>query len=121
MCFGGRPRAPSIVSGVILVGALLLAVFVLSPPWSYAVVVGAAVVELAEAWLGWWLSHRPEPAVGVETLVGARGVAVSACRPYGQVRVRGELWQARCNDGADAGDAVEVVSVEGLTLVVRPA
>ena len=32
---------------MILVGALLLAVFVLSPPWSYAVVVGAAAVELA--------------------------------------------------------------------------
>jgi membrane protein implicated in regulation of membrane protease activity len=106
---------------VILVGALLLAVFVLSPPWSYAVVVGAAAVELAEAWFWWWLSHRREPAVGVETLVGARGVAASACRPYGQVRVRGELWQARCDEGADPGDAVEVVTVEALTLVVRPA
>jgi len=106
---------------VILVGALLLAVFVLSPPWSYAVVVGAAAVELVEAWFWWWLSHRREPAVGVETLVGARGVAASACRPYGQVRVRGELWQARCDDAAEPGDTVEVVAVESLTLVVRRA
>jgi membrane-bound serine protease (ClpP class) len=105
---------------VILVGALLLAVFVLSPPWSYAVVVGAAAVELAEAWFWWWFSHRREPAVGVETLVGARGVAASACRPYGQVRVRGELWQARCDEGADAGDPVTVVAGEGLTVVVEP-
>jgi membrane protein implicated in regulation of membrane protease activity len=36
------------------------------------------------------------------------------------VRVRGEIWQARCEDGAEAGDALEVVAVEGLTLVVRP-
>jgi membrane-bound serine protease (ClpP class) len=57
--------------------------------------------------------------VGVETLVGRRGVATSACRPYGQVRVRGELWQARCDGGADTGDQVEVVAVEGLTLAVE--
>ena len=106
---------------MIFLGALLLAVFVLSAPWSYVVVVAAGVVELVETWFWWWLSHRREPAVGDETLVGARGVAASGCRPYGQVRVRGELWQARCDDGADAGDAVEVVSVEALTLVVRPA
>ena len=104
---------------MIFVGALLLAVLVLSPPWSYVVVVTAAVVELAESWFWLWLSRRREPAVGVETLVGKRGVAVSPCRPYGQVRVRGELWQARCDEGADAGDAVEVVAVEGLTLAVR--
>jgi membrane-bound serine protease (ClpP class) len=106
---------------VIFVGALLLAIFVLSSPWNYVVVIGAGVVELAEAWFWWWLSNRRQPAVGVETLVGARGVATSPCRPYGQVRVRGELWQARCDDGADAGDAVEVVAVEALTLVVRRA
>jgi membrane-bound serine protease (ClpP class) len=106
---------------VIFLGALLLAVLVLSPPWSYVVVVGAGVIEVVEAWFWWWLSRRREPAVGVETLVGARGVATSDCRPYGQVRVRGELWQARCDGGADAGDPVEVVAVEGLTLVVERA
>ena len=104
---------------MIFLGALLLAVLVLSPPWSYVVVLAAGAVELAEAWFWWWLSHRREPAVGVETLVGARGVAASPCRPYGQVRVRGELWQARCDGGADAGEAVTVVAVERLTLVVE--
>jgi membrane-bound serine protease (ClpP class) len=104
---------------VIFVGALLVAVFVLSPPWSYVVVVVAGVVELVESWFWLWLSRRRAPAVGVETLVGARGVVRSPCRPYGQVRVRGEFWQARCDEGADAGDAVQVVAVEGLTLVVR--
>jgi membrane protein implicated in regulation of membrane protease activity len=106
---------------VIFLGALLLAVLVLSPPWSYVVVIGAGVVEHAEAWFWWWLSHRREPAVGVETLIGARGAAASPCRPYGQVRVRGELWQGRCDAGADPGDAVVVVAVEGLTLVVERA
>jgi len=105
---------------VILIGALLLAIFVLRSPWNYVAVVAAAAIEVGEAWFWWWLSQRREPSVGVETLVGARGVATSPCRPDGQVRVRGELWQARCERGADPGDEVDVVAVDGLTLTVEP-
>jgi membrane protein implicated in regulation of membrane protease activity len=36
------------------------------------------------------------------------------------VRVRGEVWQAVCDAGADAGDPVVVDGVSGLTLQVRP-
>jgi membrane protein implicated in regulation of membrane protease activity len=30
-----------------------------------------------------------------------------------------ELWEARCSDGADVGEAVRIVRIEGLTLVGR--
>ena len=36
-----------------------------------------------------------------------------SCRPRGQVRVGGELWQARCDAGADPGAAVRVTAVDG--------
>ncbi len=98
--------------------ALGLALFVLPSPWSWVAVGVGAAFELAEAWFWWWLSHRRSPAVGVETLVGAAGVVTMPCDPDGQVRVRGELWQGRCELGADAGDPVEVVGVDGLTLIV---
>jgi membrane-bound serine protease (ClpP class) len=77
-------------------------------------------IELGEA--GFWirLSRRRQPAIGAESLVGAVGVAASECRPQGRVRVRGELWQAICDDGADPGDPVVVEGVSGLTLQVRP-
>jgi membrane-bound serine protease (ClpP class) len=77
-------------------------------------------IELGEA--GFWirLSQRRQPAIGAESLVGAVGVATSECRPRGRVRVRGELWQAVCDDGADPGDPVVVEVVSGLTLQVRP-
>jgi membrane-bound serine protease (ClpP class) len=77
-------------------------------------------IELGEA--GFWirLSQRRRPAIGAESLVGAEGVATRECRPRGQVRVKGELWQAMCPEGADAGDAVVVEGVSGLTLEVRP-
>ena len=77
-------------------------------------------IELGEA--GFWirLSRRRQPAIGAEALVGSDGVAMSDCRPRGRVRVRGEVWQAVCPEGADAGDAVVVEDISGLTLEVRP-
>ena len=83
-----------------------------------AIVVGMAI-ELGEA--GFWIrfSQRRRPAIGAEALVGAEGVAVSDCRPRGRVRVRGEVWQAVCADGAGAGEPVVVEGVSGLTLQVR--
>jgi len=98
--------------------ALGLAIFVLPSPWSWIGLGLGAAIELGEASFWWWLSHRRKPAVGVETLVGASATTRSACQPYGQVRVRGESWRARCDAGVDAGVVVEVVAVEGLTLVV---
>ncbi len=103
-----------------LVVALLLALLLLDAPWTYLVVAAGAAIELGEAWFWWWLSHRREPSVGVETLVGRRGVVASACRPLGQVRVAGELWQARCEAGADEGETVRVAAVDRLELVVEP-
>jgi membrane protein implicated in regulation of membrane protease activity len=102
-----------------LVVALLLALFVLDAPWSYVVLGAGAAIELGEAWFWWWLSHRRRPSVGVETLVGRTATVASACRPRGQVRVAGELWQAVCEEGAEAGDVVRVVQVHGLELVVE--
>jgi membrane protein implicated in regulation of membrane protease activity len=34
--------------------------------------------------------------------------------------VQGELWRARCDEGANVGDAVRILRLEGLTLVVVP-
>ena len=54
-------------------------------------------------------------------MIGEEARVVAACRPLGEVRVQGELWQARCDEGADAGETVSIESIDGLTLVVRPA
>jgi membrane-bound serine protease (ClpP class) len=113
----GRDTLPG---GVLLVGAILLAVFVLPSPWSYVAVVAAAGVEVLEVWFWLWYTRRRRPAVGVETLVGRVGEVVTTCRPRGQVRVDGELWAARCDAGADPGDPVRVAAVERLTLLVEP-
>jgi membrane protein implicated in regulation of membrane protease activity len=105
---------------MLLVVALLLAIFVLDEPLSWVVVVVGGTLEVAESWLYIRWSQRRRPDVGVEALIGRRAIVAADCRPYGQVRVAGELWQARCAAGAAAGDEVLIRSVDGLTLVVEP-
>jgi membrane protein implicated in regulation of membrane protease activity len=104
-----------------LVVAVLLAVFVVPAGWDLAVVAAGAAVELGEAGFWWRWSHRHRPVVGAEALVGAVGIVVDPCTPEGRVRVGGELWTARCDDGATVGTSVRVTGVSDLTLVVEPA
>ena len=103
-----------------VVVAILLAVFVLPAPWGVAAVGGALLVEVAEAWLFIRWSRRRTVRMGLETLVGAEARVVDDCLPEGHVRVRGELWRARAEPEARAGDTVVVRAVDGLTLRVEP-
>ena len=105
---------------MLFVGAVLLAIFVLDSPWGVVAIALSAVVELGET--AFWIrrSRRKRARVGAEAMIGARAEVVAACRPSGQVRIVGELWQARCPGGADPGKHVRVVALEGLTLVVEP-
>ena len=104
---------------MLLLLAIVAAILWLPAPWGVVAVAAAAVVETAESLVLIWWSKRRRAAVGREALVGTLGHAVTALRPEGQVRVQGELWRARCEDGAEAGDAVRVQAVEGLTLLVE--
>ena len=105
---------------MLLLVAILAALFLLPSPWSYIAVIAAAVVESAELGLFVWYSKRRRATTGADAFPGARGVVVQACRPIGQIRVSGELWRARCEEGADPGEAVVVVSLgPDLTLFVH--
>jgi membrane protein implicated in regulation of membrane protease activity len=105
---------------MILALSILLAIFVLEEPWNWVAVAAGATFEVAETGVFIWWSKRRRVAVGTETLVGRRAVVSVGCRPQGQVRVAGEIWQARCDAGADVGDPVVVREVRGLMLVVEP-
>ena len=105
---------------MLFVGAVLLALFVVPRPWGLVLVAAAAVVEVGESFFWLHLSRRRRIQMGAETLIGATARVVSDCRPLGQVRLRGELWRARCEAGASAGDTIRVVDRDGLTLLVEP-
>lgn len=103
-----------------LVVALFLALYVLDDPWNVIVVVGAIFLEIGEVGFWFWYTKRRRIQVGAETLIGLEAVVVTPLRPRGQVRLQGELWEARCDAGAAAGARVVVRGLEGLTLVVEP-
>ncbi len=64
--------------------------------------------------------HRTQVRTGVEGLVHERGVARSSLSPKGKVFVHGEIWNAVADGAIQAGQAIEVVEVDGMTLRVRP-
>ena len=105
---------------MLLLLAILAAVFLLPSPWNYVAVIVAAAVELAEVKVFLWYSRRRGATTGAEALVGEEGRVVAACRPVGQIRVVGELWRARCEDCAGPGDRVVVDELgPDLTLLVH--
>jgi membrane-bound serine protease (ClpP class) len=106
---------------MLLLGAVLLAIFVLPDEWDLPVILLAGVVEIAETGFWLWYSRRRHVQMGPETLIGATGLVVTPCAPLGQVRVQGELWRAHCAGGAGAGEEVRVVALDGLTLQVERA
>jgi membrane protein implicated in regulation of membrane protease activity len=106
---------------VLFLIALFLAIFFIPEPWGLIVVGVAAVIDIVETLVFMWWSKRRRVSVGVTSLVGKPGVALSELWPDGQVKVDGEIWRARCDGGCDAGTKVVVRSVDGLTLVVDPA
>jgi membrane protein implicated in regulation of membrane protease activity len=104
-----------------LIAMIALALLVL-PPWAGLVAIClGVVVEVAE--VGFWTRflRRYRVRTGAEGLVGERAVVVERCAPRGRVRLRGEIWHARCDAGAEPGQEVAVVRVSGLTLDVEPA
>ncbi|HEX7256200.1 MAG TPA: NfeD family protein [Gaiellaceae bacterium] len=105
---------------MLLVLAIVVAVLWLPTAWGIVVIAVAAAIEVAEVGFWFWLSRRRKAVTGAEALPGSRGVVVSPCRPVGNIRVAGELWRARCEEGADVGDSVVVERLDPeLTLVVR--
>lgn len=62
------------------------------------------------------------PTTGSEGMLGATGVVKEPLAPEGHVLVGGELWRAISPEGAiEAGEAVRVEAVDGLTLKVVKA
>lgn len=66
--------------------------------------------------------EKAAQSAAITALVGARGVALSDLRPGGQVRIEGEDVEAFSEIGfISSGTTVEVTSVMGRQIKVRPA
>jgi membrane protein implicated in regulation of membrane protease activity len=104
---------------VALTVAIILAFF--APwPWNLVAVLTGLGIESVELTWGLRLARRWRPRTGAEAMIGQTAEVVAPCHPTGQVRLQGELWEARCAQGADVGESVLIERLEGLTLVVTP-
>jgi membrane-bound serine protease (ClpP class) len=104
---------------VVLTVAIILAFF-LPEPANVVVLVLGAIGEAGEIIWGRRLAKRWRAKTGPEAMIGQPAEVVTDCRPDGQVHVHGELWQAHCEAGADAGETVRITALEELTLTVVP-
>lgn len=86
-------------------------------------IVGIALASAA-AFMGVvWLAARARkrPVVtGVEELVGQTAIALTDFEGLGQVRIRGEIWQAASTVPVRRGQSVRVLKLDGLVLDVAP-
>jgi len=102
-----------------LVGLWLLPYFgVAIPAWVVGVIMAA--------WLAWTVFTYRKGTTALRRpladIIGQHGMAITRLEPRGQVKVQGEIWWAHADgDPIDAGVEIEVVSRQGLTLVVRDA
>ena len=98
--------------------AALAVLLILNSPWN--LIASAACVVGFAFEVGFWnvKVRGRRKQVGAEALIDVVGTVLTPCHPLGQVSAVGERWEARCAEGADPGDKVRVVGIEGLTLIV---
>jgi membrane protein implicated in regulation of membrane protease activity len=100
--------------------AIALALTVIPSPWGWVTVIVAGLIDVAETTFFVRWSKRRRAAVGAETLVGRTAVVVRALTPRGQVKLDGEVWEARADYDLLPGDEVVIRAVDGLLLDVEP-
>jgi membrane-bound serine protease (ClpP class) len=101
--------------------ALALLLFLILPdPWN--VVGGLVSLACGVVEITYWQRRmrRVKVATGVDNLIGATGEVATPLAPVGQIRVLGELWEARSSSELPAGTIVRVLALNGLTLDVEP-
>ena len=101
--------------------AIVLALTVLPSPWGGVAIVAAFAIDAEEAAFFVRWSKQRHATVGVETLIGRRAIVVRSLTPRGQVKLDGEVWEARGPEGLSPGTEVVVTHVDGLVLDVEPA
>ncbi len=93
--------------------------FGVSPYFMGAVALLAGGATLLIATKMYRLRHQPA-RTGSDEMVGSPGKVLDWSGDRGEIRVQGEIWQARAQAPLEPGRAVRVTAMEGMTLVVEP-
>ncbi|WON76128.1 NfeD family protein [Serratia sp. UGAL515B_01] len=110
----------------VVVGLLVWLIPQLDWEWQGAIF---AIITIAVAYLWWyWLRQRPAAATSGSQVLNQRnrqliGMRATLTEPmqngFGRVNIGDSSWRAQANEDLPVGTEVEVVSVEGVTLLIR--
>lgn len=114
----------------IAIGAILMAVTKGLMPglgwqWQFVLFSGYSVVATLVYWKRFRAFNQttadPELNNRVARLIGSRAEIFQAVvAGQGKVQIADALWQVKCDQDLEEGALVEVVSAEGMTLIVKP-
>lgn len=85
---------------------------------AFSVATGGLIVMVIGAAMR---ARNQQVRTGVEGMVGGSAVALEDFSGHGRVHAFGEDWQAQTDETVSTGDDLQVVGVDGLTLVVARA
>jgi inner membrane protein len=116
------PASIMIVAGLLY---LTLPALLLNSVWGPAIVVIVALAAaLATIPYYRWVAPIHEPlSTTVQSLEGETGVVIAPVIPdslSGKVKIHSEVWSARSDQPIPTGTRVQVVSGEGVSVLVRP-
>jgi membrane protein implicated in regulation of membrane protease activity len=109
-------------AGLVVIVLWLLPLFKINIPlWGLAILMAALALFSGTMYRVGRQTFFIRPKVAAENIIGSHGTVTKPLDPEGYVKVQGVLWKAICNElKPGVGDEVEVIGLEGLTLVVQP-
>ncbi len=81
--------------------------------------IASALAFMGVVWLALRARDRPV-TTGIDELIGHPAIALEDFSGHGQVRIRGEVWQAEATAPVTRGQSLQVLALDGLVLRVAP-
>jgi membrane protein implicated in regulation of membrane protease activity len=94
------------------------------PPWFFWGFIVFLIAKDAVIFPFVWRAYDNRDAKRIHQLIGQKGMVVEPLKPYGVVRVNGELWKAEMSGKGlliDRGEYIRVEDVKGYCLLVGKA
>ena len=109
-----------IIDEVLIVGFFIF-LFICFGVNLYVVGILTVVLVLIVAFIAYiFLPQLKRPVTGVEGMIGLSGISLETLEPVGQVRIKGELWNAESINGIIKKDEEIIVEkVVNLSLMVK--
>lgn len=111
------------IPGLVILSTILFAAseWIQYPFWINMVIILLWVTKDVLLFPHVWQSYDPSRPSKSNNLIGGKGVADESLNPEGMIRIGGELWRARLNEGAGPvkkGEFVIIREIQGLVLIV---